>query len=112
MTASLAADHTLPTPLVERSCCEELQVWVKTPGFLCSAPLRRSLSLCRFCSLVRLSLIKLLDSFDFIHNFNLFLFSCKHLLYKTFFSLPYLIYNGVYASSSFNAASHMSESRL
>lgn len=73
LTASLAADHTLPTPLVERSCCEELQVWVKTPGFLCSAPLHHSLSLCRFCSLVRLSLIKLLDSFDFIYNFNLFL---------------------------------------
>lgn len=34
LRSSLAADHTLPPPLVERSCCEEIQVEVDTPGLL------------------------------------------------------------------------------
>lgn len=45
LRSSLAADHTLPPPLVKRSCCEEIQVEVNTPGIL-STLLSISLFLC------------------------------------------------------------------
>lgn len=52
LRSSLAADHTLPPPLVHRSCCEETQVEVNTPGFLStlSVQLFLCISFCCCCS--------------------------------------------------------------